>query len=102
MKLSTYNPHIMKKAIVPAPFFSAYPLKALNLPEQEKKSYLHIITNATGKDKEKKKYAEKENVFPMHNVYNEKGIPVVVNRPLSQTTTDHIEEKDSDWFASYE
>ena len=102
MKLSTYNPHIMKKAIVPASFFSAYPLKALNLPEEEKKSYLHIITNTAGKEKEKKKYAEKENVFPMRNVYDEKGIQVIINHPLSQTTPDHIEDKDSDWFASYE
>jgi len=102
MKLLTHNPDIMKQALVPASYFSAYPLKALNLPETEKKSYLHIITPAGEKEKTKVKYADKKHVFPMRNVYNEIG--TMENLPASphQTTQDNMEEKDSEWFASYE
>ena len=102
MKLSTHNPEIMKQPIVPASYFSAYPLKALNLPEPEKKSYLHIITPAGGKEKTKMKYSEKKHVFPMRNVYDEKGRVENLHQSPHQTQQDNMEEKDSEWFASYE
>ena len=86
----------MKTPGQPNFYFSAYPLKVLNQQEPEKKSYLHIITKPSGK----KKYSEGLKVLPMVNPYSAKD-----EARLSQNLNnykDNIEERDSDWFASYE
>ena len=86
----------MKTPGQPNFYFSAYPLKVLNQQEPERKSYLHIITKPSGK----KKYSEGLKVLPMVNPYSAKD-----EARLSQNLNnykDNVEERDSDWFASYE
>ena len=69
MTMTIQNPAVMKSKSEPSYAASAYPLKALRLPENDKKSnYLHIIT----KQGEKKKYAELSHVLPMINPYTKK------------------------------
>src|SRR4026208_758516 len=97
MKLILPNPPTMKNLVQPSFYFSAYPLKVLNQQETEKKSYLHIITKPKGK----KKYAESLKVLPMVNPYTEKD-EVRLQNVNKQSQPDNIEERDSDWFASYE
>ena len=98
MKLSTLNPTNMKKATQPHFYFSAYPLKVINQPEQEKKNYLHIHTKRNGKIK----YSESLKVLPMVNPYSEKDVARLIQKADKQIPCDNIEERDSDWFASYE
>ena len=86
----------MKSPGQPNFYFSAYPLKALNQKEPEKKSYLHIKTGT------KKKYAESLKVLPMVNPYTQKDEAKLLQNVLNQTRPDNVEERDSDWFASYE
>ena len=87
----------MKNPSRPNFYFSAYPLKVLNQQEPEKKSYLHIYSKPKGK----KKYAESLKVLPMVNPYTEKDEARLqnLNKP---NQPDNVEERDSDWFASYE
>ena len=87
----------MKSSSQPNFYFSAYPLKVLNQQEPEKKSYLHIYS----KPKDKKKYAEGLKVLPMVNPYTKKEEARLQN-VTRQNQPDNIEERDSDWFASYE
>lgn len=87
----------MKTPGQPSFYFSAYPLKVLNQQEPEKKSYLHIITKPKGK----KKYAEGLKVLPMVNPYTKKD-EARLQDLNKQNQPDNIEERDSDWFASYE
>lgn len=77
-------------------YFSAYPLKALNLSEAEKKSYLHIYTK---RDKHIK-LSVNSKILPMVNPYLETKIeaPVELNIKLA----DQVEERESDWFGNYE
>ena len=98
MKLSSTKPFTMKTPARPNFYFSAYPLKALNQQEPEKKSYLHIITKPNGK----KKYAESLKVLPMVNPYNQNDEARLLQNVFKQTHPDRVEERDSDWFASYE
>ncbi len=99
MTMIQKNPSIMKSKSEPNYYFSAYPLKALNIPETEKKSnYLHIVTRPGNR----KKYAESANVLPMKNPYPEKTPPNIPDKKFSQKQSDHIDHRDSDWFASYE
>ena len=98
MKLSSTKPFTMKTPGQPNFYFSAYPLKALNQQEPEKKSYLHIITKPNGK----KKYAESLKVLPMVNPYNQNDETRLLQNVIKQTHPDRVEERDSDWFASYE
>lgn len=77
-------------------YFSAYPLKALNLSEVEKKSYLHIYTKS---DKCIKKPINSK-VLPMINPYQEHKIENAIVVKIKPS--DHIEDRESDWFASYE
>ena len=97
MKLLSKNPPTMKSSSQPNFYFSAYPLKVLNQQEPEKKSYLHIYS----KPKDKKKYAEGLKVLPMVNPYTKKDEARLQN-VTRQNQPDNIEERDSDWFASYE
>jgi hypothetical protein len=97
MKLLTPNPSIMKSSSRPNFYFSAYPLKALNQNEPERKSYLHIYSNP----KSKKKYAEGLKILPMVNPYSKKDEERLENSG-KQNQPDNIEHRDSDWFASYE
>ena len=98
MKLSSLNPPTMKNPGQPNFYFSAYPLKVLNQKEPEKKSYLHIYTKSSGK----KKYAESLKVLPMVNPYTEKDEARLTNKINKHIQPDNVEERDSDWFASYE
>ena len=56
----------MKSAAENLPYFSAYPLKALNLPEEEYQSEIRLWSNGTGKT------VTRIRVFPMINPYREK------------------------------
>ena len=98
MKLILPNPPTMKNPVQPSFYFSAYPLRVLNQKEPEKKSYLHIYTKPSGK----KKYAESLKVLPMVNPYTEKDEARLANNLNKQGQPDNVEERDSDWFASYE
>lgn len=98
MKLLMLKPSTMKSSSLPNFYFSAYPLKVLNQHEPEKKSYLHIFT----KPGSKKKYAESLKVLPMVNPYTQKDEAKLLQNVIKQTRPDHLEERDSDWFASYE
>ena len=98
MKLSIKNPSTMKSPGQPNFYFSAYPLKVLNQQEPERKSYLHIITKQRGK----KKYAEGLKVLPMVNPYTQKDEARLMQNVTRQIQPDNVEDRDSDWFASYE
>lgn len=87
----------MKSSSQPNFYFSAYPLKVLNQQEPAKKSYLHIYS----KPKDKKKYAEGLKVLPMVNPYTKKDEARLENI-TRQNQPDNVEQRDSDWFASYE
>jgi hypothetical protein len=88
----------MKNPAQPNFYFSAYPLKVLNQQEPEKKSYLHIYSKSRGK----KKYAEGLKVLPMVNPYTQKEEAKLMQNFNKQNQPDNVEERDSDWFASYE
>ena len=87
----------MKNTIPQSTFyFSAYPLKALNLSEVEKKSYLHIYT----KSDKSLKLSTNSKVLPMINPYPEHIIENKIEVKIKPS--DHIEDRERDWFASYE
>jgi len=88
----------MKTPGQPNFYFSAYPLKVLNQQEREKKSYLHVHTKPNGK----KKYAESLKVLPMVNPYSQKDEARLLKNAIRQHHPDKVEDRDSDWFASYE
>jgi len=88
----------MKSQGQPNFYFSAYPLKVIKERESEKKSYLHIYTNP----KSKKKYAEGLKILPMVNPYSKKDEARLLQSLNKQNQPDNVEERDSDWFASYE
>ena len=88
----------MKSQGQPNFYFSAYPLKVIKEQEAEKKSYLHIYTNP----KSKKKYAEGLKILPMVNPYSKKDEARLLQSLNKQNQPDNVEERDSDWFASYE
>ena len=98
MKLSIKNPSTMKTPGQPNFYFSAYPLKVIKEADAEKKSYLHIYTRPRGK----KKYAEGLKILPMVNPYSQKDEARLLQSINKQIQPDNIEERDSDWFASYE
>jgi len=98
MKLSIKNPPTMKTPGQPNFYFSAYPLKVIKGSETEKKSYLHIYTKA----RDKKKYAEGLKILPMVNPYSKKEETRLMQNLHIQNQPDNVEERDSDWFASYE
>ena len=98
MKPLLKNPSTMKSKGQPNFYFSAYPLKVIKEQEAEKKSYLHIYTNP----KSKKKYAEGLKVLPMVNPYSKKDEARLLQNVNKQIQPDNVEERDSDWFASYE
>jgi hypothetical protein len=88
----------MKSPSQPNFYFSAYPLKVIEQQEPEKKPYLHIYT----KPNRKKKYAESLKVLPMVNPYTEKDEVRLTQNLNRHNQPDNVEERDSDWFASYE
>jgi len=98
MKLSIKNPSTMKTPGQPNFYFSAYPLKVIKGSDTEKKSYLHIYTRPSGK----KKYADGLKILPMVNPYSQKDEARLLQNLNKQTQQDNVEERDSDWFASYE
>lgn len=98
MKLLTKKPLTMKTPGQPNFYFSAYPLKVLNQQEPEKKTYLHIVT----KPGSKKKYAEGLKVLPMVNPYSAKDEARLSQNIKNYNHKDNVEDRDSDWFASYE
>lgn len=98
MKLATQKTSTMKTPGQPNFYFSAYPLKVLNQQEPEKKTYLHIITRSTGK----KKYSEGLKILPMVNPYSAKDEARLSENLNTYSHQDNVQERDSDWFASYE
>ena len=98
MKLLLKNPSTMKSQGQPNFYFSAYPLKVIKGSETEKKSYLHIYTRSG----DKKKYAEGLKILPMVNPYSKKDEVRLMRSLDKRNQPDNVEERDSDWFASYE
>ena len=98
MKPLHKNSSTMKSSGQPNFYFSAYPLKVIKEQENEKKPYLHIYT----KPSNKKKYADGLKILPMVNPYSQKDEARLLQSVNKQTRADNIEERDSDWFASYE
>ena len=98
MKLLLKNPPTMKSSGQPNFYFSAYPLKVIKEQETEKKPYLHIYT----KPSNKKKYADGLKILPMVNPYSQKDETRLLQSINKHTQPDNIQERDSDWFASYE
>ena len=98
MKLSIKNPPTMKTPGQPNFYFSAYPLKVIKGSDTEKKSTLHIYTGS----RTKKKYAEGLKILPMVNPYSKKEETRLMQNLHIQNQPDNVEERDSDWFASYE
>ena len=98
MKPLLKNPSTMKSQGQPNFYFSAYPLKVIKEQEVEKRSYLHIYTTPNGK----KKYAKGLKILPMVNPYSKKDEVRLLQSLNKQTQPDNVEERDSDWFASYE
>ena len=88
----------MKTPSQPNFYFSAYPLKVIKDSDTEKKSYLHIYTRS----RDKKKYAEGLKILPMVNPYSKKDEARLMQNFNTQNQPDKVEERDSDWFASYE
>jgi len=88
----------MKTPGQPNFYFSAYPLKVIKEADTEKKSYLHIYTRSSNK----KKYAEGLKILPMINPYSKKDEARLLQNVNKQIQPDNVEERDSDWFASYE
>ena len=88
----------MKSQGQPNFYFSAYPLKVIKERESEKKSYLHIYTKPNGK----KKYAEGLKILPMVNPYSKKDEARLTQSLDKRNQPDNVEDRDSDWFASYE
>jgi len=77
-------------------YFSAYPLKALNLPAEEQKAYLHVYKK---QDKIIKRSVSSK-VLPMIDAYKEPSSENSIE--VKNIQPDHIEERENDWFASYE
>ena len=98
MKLSIKKPPTMKTPGQPNFYFSAYPLKVIKDSGTEKKSYLHIYTGS----RDKKKYAEGLKILPMVNPYSKKEEARLMQSVNKQNQPGNVEERDSDWFASYE
>jgi hypothetical protein len=97
MKLLLKNPSTMKSQGQPNFYFSAYPLKVIKEQEAEKKSYLHIYTNLKAK-----KICRGVKILPMVNPYSKKDEARLLQNVIKQIQPDNVEERDSDWFASYE
>ena len=88
----------MKTPGQPNFYFSAYPLKVIKDTDTEKKSYLHIYSRAGNK----KKYAEGLKILPMVNPYSKKDEARLMQSLAKGSQADNVEERDSDWFSSYE
>ena len=97
MKALPKKPSTMKTPGQPNFYFSAYPLKVLKDADTENKSYLHIYSRS----RNKKKYAEGLKILPMVNPYSKKDEDRLMQN-LNQKQPDNVEDRDSDWFASYE
>ena len=81
----------MKLKIKTAPYFAAYPLKALNITSQVP------TTNNKEKDSQATKMARRLRVLPMINPYFEKKISInKIKLPA------HIQPTDDKWFNHYE
>jgi hypothetical protein len=97
MKIPSGNPTTMKNNQQQTNFFfSAYPLQTFNLPAEEKRAYLHIYKT---EDKGLKRLPDAK-ILP---------VMIACNDPQLKKSTEekniepeHIEERESDWFASYE
>ena len=98
MKPSIKNPPTMKTPSQPNFYFSAYPLKVIKGSDTEKNSYLHVYTGS----RDKKKHAEGLKILPMVNPCSKKDEARLMQTLNKQNQADNIEERDSDWFASYE
>ena len=98
MKLSIINPATMKKFTEPNFCFSAYPLRVLKQNETDNKSFLHIHTSKHGL----KKYVVNAKVFPMINPYPVNAAEQTKNRIANRQDPDSVQERDAEWFSSYE
>lgn len=96
MKVLLKNPTVMKSNNQPNFYFSAYPLKALKLPETEKKSYLHIYKRENNSIKR----PSHSKILPMTLAHHEQAI--IEANAKSKNHPDNLDERESEWFASYE
>jgi len=97
MKTIFKNPSIMKNLNREPVFnYSAYPLKALKLPQEEKKTYLHIYK----KESKKNKPILYTKILPMTLADHNKAVQEY--KDAKKNKADNIEDRETDWFASYE
>lgn len=85
----------MKSSAQSSLYFSAYPLKALKLPEAEQSSYLHINSKAT----DKKRFNSRLLVMPMADPYREEENN---ESAVRKNNPDHIQSFDTEWYNNYE
>jgi len=85
----------MKGSIQPAFYFSAYPLKSVNLKENTVKSSLRIQTR---KEKNELFHIESK-VLPLTNPYKAE---VYKSAGTKVRSSDAVEETGVEWFCSYE
>jgi hypothetical protein len=85
----------MKSSAQSSLYFSAYPLKALKLPEAEESSYLHISSKGT----DKKRFNNRLFVMPMADPYREEEN----NEPtVRKNNPDQLQSFDTEWYNNYE
>lgn len=77
-------------------YFSAYPLKALNLPQEEQKKYFHLYKQ---QDKTIRRTLP-ATVMPM--MLSSELINAENSNSPNHPSPDHIEVQDTDWYVSYE
>jgi hypothetical protein len=86
----------MKSSAQSSLYFSAYPLKALKLPESEESSYLHI----SSKGNDKKRFNNRLFVMPMADPYREDEKNETAER--KNNNPDHLQSFDTEWYNNYE
>jgi hypothetical protein len=85
----------MKSSVQSSLYFSAYPLKALKLPEEEESTYLHI----SSKGNDKKRFNNRLFVMPMADPYREEEYSEMEER---KDNPDHLKSFDTEWYNNYE
>ena len=98
MKALSKYPCTMKIKNQSNPYFSAYPLKIVSRNLEEKKND-HSDSKLTV---ESKKYADNINVLPMANPYSKEEEAKFLKKTITNSDPDSAQERENDWFASYE
>lgn len=77
-------------------FFSAYPLHTLSSTTEEIRPYLRIYRN----EDKGAQLSITSKILPEADIYNDPTLTIITNE--KNIETEHVEERENDWFASYE